>query len=134
MNFYLKTLEGSPDWRALHCPEFGLKIVFRVHEFNETQQVYFADEKAGKLSAQEIAHILREAGDWLYWHAYSEAVPVPVFEFRRDSSEGLHLIRNTPPRLDILIKDDATARELANALRAGAEFVRKIARPEENQG
>lgn len=57
-----------------------------------------------------------------------------VFEFRRDSSGGLHLVRNTPPRLDIVIKDDATARELANALRAGAEFVRKIARLEVNQG
>lgn len=76
MNFYFKKLEGSPDWRALHCPEFGIKIIFRVHEFNETQKVYYDTEKAGKLSAQELAHIMREAGDWLFKNAYSEAMPV----------------------------------------------------------
>lgn len=118
-------MEGSPDWRALLCPEFGLRIVFRVHEFNETQQVHIDEEKAGKLSAQELAHIMKEAGDWLFWHAYSEAMPTPVFEFRRDKGGTLHLLRNTAPRLDIIVKDDATVKELANALRAGAEFVRK---------
>ena len=76
MNFYLKKQEGSPDWRVLHCPEYGLKIVFRVHEFNETQRVYFDEEKAGKLSASEIAYIMRMAGEWLYKNAYNEAMPV----------------------------------------------------------
>ena len=50
----------------------------------------------------------------------------PVFEFRRDDSGGLHLVRNTPPRLDILIQDDTSTAELANALRAAREFVRKV--------
>ena len=51
----------------------------------------------------------------------------PVFEFRRDDSGGLHLVRNRPPRLDILIQDDTSTAELANALRAAREFVRKVA-------
>lgn len=50
----------------------------------------------------------------------------PVFEFRRDGSGVLHLVRNRPPRLDILIQDDTSTAELANALRAAREFVRKV--------
>lgn len=127
MNFILRKLENSPDWRVLHCPEHGMKIIFRVHEFNETQQVSISDEMATSLGPNDIARILREAGDWLFWHAYGEAMPVPVTEYRKMDGNGPDLIlRHKFPRLKIEVQDKCSFKQLADALRASCEYAKRL--------
>lgn len=126
MNFFLKKLEGSPDWRALHCPEYGLKIIFRIHEFNETQRVSM-DEGVAPLGASVTARILREAGDWVFWHAYSEAMPTPVTEYRKmDGNSPDLLLRHKFPRLKVEVSDSCTFKQLADALRASGEYAKRL--------
>lgn len=126
MNFFLNKLEGSPDWRALHCPEYRLKITFRVHEFNETQRVSM-DEGVAPLGASAIARILREAGDWVFWHAYSEAMPIPVTEYRKMDGNGPDLLlRHKFPRLKVEVQDACSFKQLADALRASCEYAKRL--------
>lgn len=126
-NFNLKKSESTPGWWVLSCAEYGLTIVFEEHRFNETQQISFSDERSvvERLGAQGVAALMREAGDWLYTHAYSVAMPTPTFEFRTDDEGNEFLLRNKFPRLSIEIKEVCDAKQLSDALRAASEFVRK---------
>ena len=84
-----------------------------------------------ELGPEGIASLMREAGDWLFSHAYSVALPTPVFEFREfdeDEDDALCLLRNKFPKLTITIEDKCTGKQLADALRAASEYVRKRSR------
>lgn len=125
--FKLINKEYAPGWWILYCAEYGLTIVFEEHRFNETQQVSFSDERSvvERLGAQGVAALMREAGDWLYEHAYSIAMPTPAFEFRKDDEGNEFLLRNKFPRLSVEIKEACDVKQLSDALRAASEFVRK---------
>lgn len=49
--------------------ESGVQCVFHVHAFNETQ-VFSFDNFKGEKSAERIAKIAREMGEWLGQNAY----------------------------------------------------------------
>lgn len=84
------------------------------------------------LGPEGIASLMREAGDWLFSHAYSVAMPTPVFEFREVEEKDLMcLLRNKFPRFTINIEDECTGKQLADALRAASEFVRKRIKDDE---
>ena len=125
--FILKESESQPGWWTLAIPEYGITFRFREHEFNETQEVSLSDPTiVDDLGPDGIASLMREAGDWLANHAYSVAMPTPVFEFRKiDEDDVLCLLRNKFPRLTITIEDKCTGKQLADALRAASEYVRK---------
>ena len=125
--FILKRSESATGWWILSCAEYGLTIVFEEHKFNETQQVSFRDERSvvERLGAQGVAALMREAGDWLYAHAYSVAMPTPIFEFRIDDEGNEFLLRNKFPRLSVEIKEACDVKQLSDALHAASEFVRK---------
>lgn len=125
--FNLKKSESTPGWWVLSCAEYGLTIVFEEHRFNETQQISFSDELSvvERLGAQGVAALMREAGDWLYTHAYSVAMPTPTFEFRIDDEGNEFLLRNKFPRLSVEIKEACDVKQLSDALHAASEFVRK---------
>ena len=72
------------------------------------------------------ARMLREAGDYLFSHWYSIAMPTPTFEFRQDDeNDRLLILRNKFPRLEIELKDDCDMKQLSDALKAAGEFVFK---------
>lgn len=125
--FILKESESQPGWWTLAIPEYGITFRFREHEFNETQEISLSDPTiVENLGAQGIASVMREAGDWLFSHAYSVAMPTPVFEFREiEESGSVCLLRNKFPKFTINIEDECTGKQLADALRAASEFVRK---------
>ncbi len=119
--FILKKSQDSPEWWVLTDKENGIIIRFREHEFNETQEVIVQDPS---FDAHQLATIMTEIGDWMISHAYSVAMPTPVFEFREMGDKAL-LLRNKHPRLTINIEDECTVKQLADALRAASEFVKK---------
>ena len=104
-------------------------IRFQEHRFNETQKVSILKEsifydKAD--SANALAHIMSEMGDYMYKHWYSIAMPVPIFEFREDeTNDKFLLIRNKFPRFVIEIQDNCDVKQLSDALKAASEFIRK---------
>ena len=132
MDFILHEKTGAPGWWLLQIPEYSIVIEFEEHKFNETQQIKFIDPGIfetipGQERADLLASIMQQAGDWLFSHAYSIAMPVPVFEFREYDDGQTYLLRHSSPRLRIEVIDSCTASQLSNALRAASEFVRKRA-------
>lgn len=130
--FILRRSESTPGWWTLSYPEYGVTISFEEHRFNETQQVMLSDQSVVQnLGPQGVARIMSEAGDWLATHAYSIAAPTPVFEVRRnDDADRDYILRNTFPKLKIEVREECNAKQLADALRAASEFVRKRTRDE----
>lgn len=123
--FLLNPSESTSGWWILSAPEYGLTIRFREHEFNETQEVSLNDQSIAKeLGAEGVATLMREAGDYLFTHAYSVAMPTPVYELRV-TGDDIYILRNTPPKLKIKIEDNCTNKELVEALTKAAEFIRK---------
>lgn len=128
IKFDLKKNESAPGWWTLSCPEYGVTISFEEHRFNETQKVAFSDQGIVQgLGPQGIARIMREAGDWLSTHTFSVAMPTPVFEFRRDDdADKDYILRNKFPRLKIEVREECSYKQLADALRSGSEYVKRL--------
>ena len=126
--FILKNSESQPGWWTLAIPEYGITFRFREHEFNETQEISLYDPTiVDNLGPEGIASLMREAGDWLFSHAYSVAMPTPVFEFRRDDDADKHyILRNKFPRLKIEVREECSYKQLADALRSGSEYVKRL--------
>lgn len=57
---------STPGWWVLTDTENKVVIRFEQHKFNATQQVTMLEECS--LSAQQIARVLREMGDWAVRH------------------------------------------------------------------
>lgn len=113
---------GKPGWYTVTDRERNFHIEFQAHRFNETLDAVFPDSV---YDAQEIATMLREMGDWLYIHHYSEIFPAPVYELRvsEDDTE-LHIIRHKEPTMDAKFETDDLDK-IAKALAKACEFVRK---------
>lgn len=127
--FKLEQSTQHQGWWVLTDTVNLIVIKFEEHRFNETQQVTILEDSkfsSAKDTAKELAHIMAEMGDYMYRHWYSIAMPVPVFELRQDDEhDRLLLIRNKFPKMTIEIQDDCDVKQLADALRAASEFVRK---------
>ena len=97
---------------------------FEEHRFNETQKYTNLDRLEGK-DAQTVATAMKELGDWLYLHHYSECFPAPTYELRisEDDSE-LHIIRHKEPYMDAVFETD-DLKEISSALSKAAEFIKK---------
>lgn len=125
--FRLEKSKEQVGWYVLTDTENMIVYRFQEHRFNETQRVTFLDETIhNRREAHEIARMLREAGDYLFSHWYSIAMPTPVFEFRQDDeNDRLLILRNKFPRLEIEIKDKCDMKQLSDALKKAGELLRK---------
>ena len=130
--FRLEKSKEQVGWYVLTDTENMIVYRFQEHRFNETQRVTFLDETIhNRREAHEIARMLREAGDYLFSHWYSIAMPTPVFEFRQDDEDDrLLILRNKFPRLEIEIKDKCDMKQLSDALKKAGELLRKKKRIE----
>ncbi len=104
-------------------------ILFREHEFNETQKITLLDESEllkDSNCASRLAKIIREIGDYIFSHHYSIAFPTPVYELMQDDEKDKTLlIRHKYPRFTVEIQDECKAKELANAMKKAGEFLNK---------
>ena len=126
MRFKLEKSQDLPGWWVLTDTENRIVVKFKEHEYNETQKVTFLDDDQSVIESLGdfgIARVLREIGDYMFTHWYSIALPVPVFEFRKDEeNDRMLLIRNKFPKLTIEINDDCDLKQLSDALKAASEF------------
>ena len=130
--FRLEKSKNQDGWYVLTDTENLVVIRFKVHEFNETQEITFLEDEDAvirRLGAQGIARVLREMGDYMFTRWYGIALPTPVFEFREDDeNDRMLLIRNSFPKLTIEINDTCNLKQLSDALKAAGEFVAKSGR------
>lgn len=129
--FKLEKSKEQPGWWVLTDTKNLVVIKFEEHKYNETQRVYLLKESE-MISSPDIeaklARIMREMGEYMYTHWYSIAMPTPVYELRQDDeTDRLLLIRNKHPQFRLIIEDDCTSKQLADALRKASEFLRKKA-------
>ena len=127
--FRLEQSTEQPGWWVLTDTDNLVVIRFKEHEFNDTQKVTVLDESAllkDSDCTNRLAHIMSEMGDYMFTHWYSIAMPTPVFEFRQDDeNDRLLLIRHKYPKFALEIQDDCDAKQLADALKAAGEFIKK---------
>ena len=111
-------------WYAVTDTKWMFTCEFQEHQFNDTQKFIDLGMLGGK-DAQTVAAAMRELGDWLYLHHYSECFPAPTYELRisEDDSE-LHIIRHKEPYMDAVFETD-DLKEIANALSKASEFIKK---------
>lgn len=101
-------------------------VIFEDGRFNETQHISpLNDTFSEKLSAGEIAQIMKEIGEWAVRYHSSKLFKKPPYGFEYDEKENLYLYRRNYPRWRLLIEDGASPRTLAVSLRKAAEFLTK---------
>jgi hypothetical protein len=112
------------DWYVVTDTKWMFVCEFQAHSFNETQKFIDFGMLDGK-DAQTVATAMRELGDYMYLHHYSEAFPAPTYELRlsEDDTE-LHIIRHKEPYMDAMFETD-DLKEIASALSKAAEFIKK---------
>ena len=108
-------------WYQVTDKKGMLVCEFEKHRFNETQTLGMLGEQPLK-----AATAMRELGDWLYRHHYSEAVPVPTYELRLSEDDShLHILRHKEPLMDAVFETD-DLKAVADALAKASQFVEKI--------
>lgn len=112
-------------WYVVTDTKWMFTCEFQAHRFNETQT--FLDYGAlDRRNAQEIATAMRELGDWLFLHHYSEVFAIPDYEVRlSDDDSELHIIRHISPEMDAVFKP-GDLNDIADILSDAAQFVRKM--------
>lgn len=106
--------------------DYGIRCDFEAHRFNETQEFSLPDDLPADPAL--ISRIMRELGDWISLHHYSEAMPVPVYEYRMsDDDTVVSIIRHKDPCFTISTSadEDTTSARFSDAIKKAAEFVRK---------
>lgn len=96
---------------------------FKAHEFAETQVF----PSMGCLDADplKVAKAMREMGEWLYTHHYSDVMPAPPYELRlSEDGTRLHVLRHKDPVMDAVF-ETGDLNAIANALAKAAEYIRK---------
>lgn len=121
---YEFSCDTSHDKRCRVCDTKWLMICeFERHKFNETFEI----TDYGRLPAdpQKVATAMRELGDWLSLHRYSDICPKPVYELKlSDDDTELHVIRHKEPFMDAVFYTDDMAK-ISDALKKASEFIRK---------
>lgn len=123
MRYEFSSHPDKQGWFRVTDTKWMLVCEFEAHRFNETQT--FSDMGQMPVDPQKIATAMRELGDWLYRHHYSEALPVPTYELRLSEDDSqLHIIRHKEPSMDAVFETD-DLKAVADALAKASQFVEK---------
>lgn len=115
-----------PGWYQVTDTKWMMVCQFEAHQFNETQE--YTDYGHLPVDPDKIATAMRELGDWLFSHHYSDVFPVPTFEIRRtDDDSEIQIIRHKPMHMVVSIPANEVSdlNEIASNLRKMAEFLNK---------
>lgn len=124
--FIFSPHESRAGWYSVLDSGSGIRCDFLEHEFNETQEFVLPDDLPA--DPELISCLMRELGDWISLHHYSEAMPVPVYEYRMsDDDTVVFIIRHKAPCFTISTSadEDTTSARFSDAIKKAAEFVRK---------
>lgn len=111
-------------WYMVTDTRWMMTCSFKEHRFNETQEF---DTGMMPVHPGKAAQVMRELGEWLMSHHYSEAMDVPVYELRmsEDDSE-LSIIRHKAPEFRLTM-EPTSLDGIEKALEKAIEYVRKRA-------
>ena len=112
-----------PNGWVLTDKEHEIVVTFDDGEFNDTQKVTLLNNV--HYTANEIAHIMQELGEWAVRHCGSKCFKQAYgFEYSEDDSTCCIYSRESPQwRLEI--KDNVNKEHLASSLKKAAEWLTK---------
>lgn len=125
--FRLTQSSEHPDWWVLADTENNIVIRWQEHHFNDTQKVsVLNDTEITEHTANDLARIMREMGDYVARHHGGIAFDIPFgFEYSEDDTE-LFFCRYKSPRWRMHIQENEIGiRALTNSLRKATEFLTK---------
>lgn len=125
--FQLKKSCENPNWWVLTDTVNNVVIRFEEHKFNETQKVTVIDDiGVTETTADDMAKIMREIGDYMFHHHIGIALNVIYdIEYSEDETD-IYLCRYKSPKWKLCIgEDDIDAKVLATSLRKAAEWLYK---------
>lgn len=126
MRYEFSEHASRAGWYSVLDKKTGIRIDFEAHRINETQEIDIGDFP---VDAAAIATALREIGDWISFHHYSDAMPVPTYEYRlSEDNEVAMVIRHKQPCFTIVsdAKIDTSSTAFTNAVKKAAEFLKKV--------
>ena len=125
--YQLQQSTQQPGWWVLTDKDNGIVCRFKEHQFNETQLMTFLED-VKQPDPTAIARLMREMGEWMATRHYNIAMPaVPFCIQQTDDDTAQYLERGKYPRFRVIIDEECTAHELANALHKAAEYLHKRA-------
>ncbi len=123
MNKYIIQKSTHPNKWVLTDKENGVIITFEDGKFNETQKVTLLDDT--RLTANELAKVMRELGEWIVRHHGSKCFNQPYgIEYSEDDTK-MYLYRRKSPKWRLEIQDNVDKKNLADSLRKAAEWIMK---------
>ena len=123
MNKYILQKSKHPNKWVLTDTENGVVITFEKGKFNETQKVTMLDDT--RLTANELAKVMRELGEWAVRHHGSKCFSQPYgVEYSEDDTK-MYLYRRKSPKWRLEIMDNVDKAHLADSLRKAAEWITK---------
>ncbi len=123
MKYILQKSSTRPDGWVLTDTIHRIVVRFTDGDYNGTQQVTMLDD-APYPSAEELARIMREVGDYVVRYHSSKCFPQP-YGYEYDEDGNLYLYRRKRPRWRLKIEEGVTAQSYAASLRKAAEFLTK---------
>lgn len=101
----------------------GVVITFEDGNYNETQKVTMLDDT--HLTANELAKIMQELGEWVVKYHSSKCFSQPYgIEYSEDDTK-CYLYRRKCPKWRLEIQDNVDKKNLADSLRKAAEWLTK---------
>lgn len=125
MRYSFSRHPSRAGWYSVVDSQTGLVCSFEEHRFNETQEFNLDDLP---IDPESIARAMRELGEWLSLHRYSETMPVPTYEYRlSEDNETVQIIRHKEPKFVITAdaNQDIAGIRFTNALKKTAEYLKK---------
>ena len=121
--YIIQKSSTHPKGWVLTDKEHGIVVTFEDGLFNETQKVTLLEDL--HLTANQLAHIMQEIGQWATRHHGSKCFSQPYgIEFSEDNTT-CYLYRRTPPRWRLEIQDHVDNTHLANTLKKATEWLTK---------
>ena len=123
MNKYILQKSTQPIKWVLSDTTNKIVVTFEDGKFNETQKVTMLDDT--RLTANELAKVMREMGEWAVRHHGSKCFNIPYgIEYSEDDAK-MYLYRRKSPKWRLEIMDNVDKKELADSLRKAAEWLTK---------
>lgn len=118
--------ESRAGWYSVLDSNSGIRCDFEEHLFDETQEFTLPDDLPA--DPEFISRLMRELGEWISLHRYSEAMPVPTYEYKlSDDDMAVSIIRHKAPCFTITTSasEDTTSARFQDAIKKAGEFARK---------
>lgn len=101
----------------------GIVVTFEDGNYNETQKVTMLDDT--RLTANELATVMQELGEWAVRHHGSKCFSQPYgIEYSEDDAK-MYLYRRKSPKWRLEMQDNVGKKNLADSLRKAAEWLTK---------